>query len=158
MLECLTSRQTAKTFVLDPENNLLVIRRSLWAIYRRGQYDLPGGGIHAGETALQAAFREAEEECGLVLPRSSMRRLVGMGKRTFYVDYIDEVMPHIELSREHNKYQWPHISEANTLLTHPPQARALELLQQSDYLRNVVEIPRPRHPAIMPALAARFAS
>lgn len=36
----------------------------LW-IFRRGKYDLPKGKLDEGETFLEAALREVEEECGL---------------------------------------------------------------------------------------------
>ncbi|MBR0170851.1 MAG: NUDIX domain-containing protein [Bacteroidales bacterium] len=42
---------------------------SLLAIVRNGRYDLPKGKVELGETLLQAALREVEEETGLkVLP------------------------------------------------------------------------------------------
>ena len=42
---------------------------SLLAIVRNGRYDLPKGKVELGETLLQAAHREVEEETGLkVLP------------------------------------------------------------------------------------------
>ena len=34
-------------------------------IYRRGKWDLPKGKIDEGETAVEAALREVEEECGI---------------------------------------------------------------------------------------------
>jgi 8-oxo-dGTP pyrophosphatase MutT (NUDIX family) len=40
-------------------------RNEILFIHRKGKWDLPKGKIEVGETAKQAAIREAREECGL---------------------------------------------------------------------------------------------
>lgn len=44
---------------------------SLLAIVRNGRYDLPKGKVELGETLLQAALREVEEETGLKVQPAS---------------------------------------------------------------------------------------
>ena len=70
----LPERPTARLFVFDPRNRLLMIRyrttppvappyahlRSIWFT--------PGGGLESGETAREAAARELLEETGLTAP------------------------------------------------------------------------------------------
>jgi 8-oxo-dGTP pyrophosphatase MutT (NUDIX family) len=71
MSRLLPKRETARLFVFDPDNRLLLIRyrttppvappyshvKSVWLT--------PGGGLDPGETAREAAARELMEETGL---------------------------------------------------------------------------------------------
>lgn len=49
------------------EGQYIVQQRSLKARHFAGKWDMTGGGIQAGETAAQAAIREADEELHLPL-------------------------------------------------------------------------------------------
>ncbi len=74
MSQPLPKRPTARLFVFDPENRLLLIRyrttppvappyehlKSIWFT--------PGGGLEPGETAREAGARELLEETGLTAP------------------------------------------------------------------------------------------
>jgi 8-oxo-dGTP pyrophosphatase MutT (NUDIX family) len=74
MSRTLPKRPTARLFIFDPSNRLLLIRyrttppiappysqvKSLWFT--------PGGGLEPGETTREAAARELMEETGLDLP------------------------------------------------------------------------------------------
>ena len=74
MSQTLPERATARLFVFDPSQRLLLIRyqaqrevsaskpgvRSFWFT--------PGGGLEPGETAREAAARELHEETGLRVP------------------------------------------------------------------------------------------
>ncbi|MBR2287337.1 MAG: NUDIX domain-containing protein [Clostridia bacterium] len=49
------------------EGQYILQQRSLKARFYAGKWDVTGGGVHAGETPVQAAVREAAEELSLTL-------------------------------------------------------------------------------------------
>lgn len=51
--------------LVEHEGRFLVVRRAASERYCPGLWDLPGGGVHAGETAVDALRRELAEETGL---------------------------------------------------------------------------------------------
>lgn len=58
------------------EGAVLLTRRSSRLRSHRGQWALPGGKIESGETAVQAALREAKEEVSLVLDEENVLGLL----------------------------------------------------------------------------------
>lgn len=59
-------RQVARVVLLDPDERVLLIRSSdPMDPYAGSWWELPGGGIHAGEASEAAALRELYEETGL---------------------------------------------------------------------------------------------
>ena len=70
----------------DGDATLILTKRTPKLRAHSGQYALPGGRIDPGETAMQAALREAHEEIGLLLDESAViGRLDDFATRSGYV-------------------------------------------------------------------------
>lgn len=74
MSRTLPKRPTARLFLFDPQDRLLLIRYSTTPPVDPPYQDVesiwftPGGGLEPGESAREAAARELTEETGLSLP------------------------------------------------------------------------------------------
>lgn len=72
------------------ENQILLLRRFNTG-FRDGEYSVPAGHLDGGETIMQAAIREAQEEVGLLLAESDlsfstvMHRIEGDERVDFFV-------------------------------------------------------------------------
>lgn len=49
------------------DHRFLVTKRSMYKKWSPGKWEIPGGGVQAGETSLEAVCREVREETGLRL-------------------------------------------------------------------------------------------
>lgn len=65
----------AVTLVYDRRGRVLLLRRGPGAPWMPGRWGLPGGGIDPGETAAEAAVREAWEEVGITLSSVSLLKI-----------------------------------------------------------------------------------
>lgn len=101
----------AKVLVVNDAGEILVLRRSATDEDRAGGWDFPGGTVDAGETFVDAAVREAQEEAGLTLRQpllvygKSEHRPWGKGVWLYYIEQV-QGRPEIKLSFEHDAYEW----------------------------------------------------
>ena len=75
-----TLRHAAVTLIITPgpdgEACFVITRRTARLAHHAGQWALPGGRLDAGETVVEAALRETEEEVGLRLAPESVLGLL----------------------------------------------------------------------------------
>jgi len=56
-----------RLWIMNSKGQLLITRRALNKIGFPGMWEIPSGSVLAGGESLQAAVREAREECGITL-------------------------------------------------------------------------------------------
>ncbi len=54
--------------VVKPDGRFLITRRAMTKSWAPGCWEIPGGGVQAGETSPEAVAREIREETGLTVP------------------------------------------------------------------------------------------
>ena len=64
------SVHVAVAVILDPDQNILISRRSTDS-HQGGLWEFPGGKVEVGETLVQALGRELQEELGIEVRRTS---------------------------------------------------------------------------------------
>ena len=75
--------RVAKAIIYTPDGYLLNLRDNLDGFIGAGQWDMWGGAIESGESAIQACEREVKEEIGLALAFKPLFSLYGIA--VFYV-------------------------------------------------------------------------
>ena len=121
-------KEVAKVAVIKNDGQILLLRRSPTDTRRPGEWDFPGGRVDPGETPLQAAVRELQEEAGMsVLPDSLALLYVGTEfedsktnnvHRYLYLTRLDDA-PDIILSFEHDDCKWVSLEQALIDFPHP---------------------------------------
>ncbi len=136
------TRVIQKAVLLNAQKEMLMLRRSKTDIRRPLQWDLPGGFREEGEELIAGVQREIEEETGLNV--SDLKPLYSQteirtwksdkGEHTENVVYIIYAGPSdskdVELSYEHDEYQWKTINEA---------VKEFEYKTQRDILKYIIE-------------------
>lgn len=69
--------------IIDKDNRILLVKHT----YISGFY-LPGGGVEAGETILQALERELREECAISLKSTPLLHNIYLNKRSSTRDHV----------------------------------------------------------------------
>ncbi|ADU25754.1 NUDIX hydrolase [Ethanoligenens harbinense] len=73
-------------FIYRDDGRFLLQKRSLRKRLYPGKWDITGGGVRAGESSLEAACREVEEEVGLTLPPRRMQKLARLKRPPCFFD------------------------------------------------------------------------
>jgi 8-oxo-dGTP pyrophosphatase MutT (NUDIX family) len=154
-------RPTARLFVLDPLNRLLLFR------FRGADggfsWLTPGGGLHRGETVQAAAVRELAEETGYVVIEEDLGPIVATrggvwrssgGRLVFAADtYFLVRVAHSEISTDGHEelersiitgHRWWTVAELRETTEHisPPNA--------ADVVATLITDGPPPHPVRLP--------
>jgi 8-oxo-dGTP pyrophosphatase MutT (NUDIX family) len=80
----------------------------------------PGGGVEAGETTIDAAIREAKEECGNFSGYrvADFEEKDGIHRWTTYLYKVAGPF-NCNLSDEHSAYQWYNLDQLKSVNLHP---------------------------------------
>lgn len=114
----------AKTLIINEKNEVLVLTIGEYKGRPEKSHtpDLPGGQIEIGdgETEMNGAIREAEEEAGIILKPEAMflaytrtgaykpeNKSISFALYVAYLDYTPEVV----VSWEHASYEWVPLTE-----------------------------------------------
>jgi 8-oxo-dGTP pyrophosphatase MutT (NUDIX family) len=131
--------RAAGVMFVAPDGAVLLLRRSPQASDHQGEWAFPGGGLEQGETAAEAARREAIEECGphpdgeLVELTRSVRE--GVDFTTFLQRLPERFDP--VLNEEHDSFKWVVPGELNS----PQDSRADSVADNWDpILRRLEEL------------------
>jgi 8-oxo-dGTP pyrophosphatase MutT (NUDIX family) len=86
-----------------------------------GSWGLPGGGSKKGESDINTAHREVEEECGKKAPGSRFGKFVEKGKDHDWTTFLYSVNNTFccSLSEEHSDYRWIAIDKLDGYGLHP---------------------------------------
>ena len=60
-------RISAKSFIVDKDNRVLILKRSMDDVHKPGVWEIPGGRLELGEDPVLGLMRETKEELGLGL-------------------------------------------------------------------------------------------
>lgn len=96
------SSKVAKIVLLNSDNHALFLKRTDYMDKFAGEWDLPGGHVHIGESLKDGLAREVMEETSLVILRS---RLFTRLENLYFFEGIYE-QGRIILSNEHSEYQF----------------------------------------------------
>lgn len=127
--------RSAKVLIFDADGHVLVLRRSGTHPTAAFEPDLPGGMIETGESHERGVVREIFEETRLLVDPGQLRRVditrrpFAIMQRALFVAHLDQVRPSIEISWEHDEYNWIPI-ESITKLEQPVQKRLNKIIKK----------------------------
>lgn len=99
------SKQVVKVVLVNSDDEVLFLKRTDYVEKYAGDWDLPGGHVHVGESLEKGLRRETKEETGLSL--GSVEKLQQIDNIIFYkAKFVDG---NIKLSKEHSEFKFRNV-------------------------------------------------
>jgi len=101
----------AAILIKNEKGNVLLLKRAPESHFAPNQWGYPGGKIEDGETALEAAVRETQEETQLVVQSTTS---LGVFNGAVAAFYSDDFEGKVEIDFEHTDWKWVTPTELNS--------------------------------------------
>ena len=116
-------RVAVKAFIVNPNDELLIIKRRDNDVHKPGVWDIPGGRLELGENPFEGLKREAKEETGLDIEIMNPLRVHHFTRDdgqniTMLCFLCRPYSSEVKLSGEHTEYSWIPMEQAETKLHH----------------------------------------
>ncbi len=137
------TRIIAKAVLLNDKGDMLVLRRSKTDTRRPLQWDLPGGTVDEGEELSVATVREVEEETGIKIQEARLDLVyadaaIREDLNVVWVFFVAKTTSgKVQLSFEHDKYEWVSIKNAINMFEYPLQRELLTHIYENDIVKDL---------------------
>jgi 8-oxo-dGTP pyrophosphatase MutT (NUDIX family) len=126
--------------VVSLDGRALLLTRSATDTQRPAGFDLPGGGIEAGESMKEGVIREVLEETGLtVMPPDAnllwAKSVIDHDKNIIRLLYVCKpTTDTVRLSFEHDAFTWVALKDIADELDHPQWSEGIRYAEANDLL------------------------
>lgn len=112
----------AKSFIVNDQNQLLILKREPKNVMKPNIWEIPGGRLEPGENPIEGMKREVREEAGIeieVLHPFNVRHFTRDDGQviTMLVFLCKALSQEVKLSSEHTAYEWISLDTCKEKLT-----------------------------------------
>jgi 8-oxo-dGTP pyrophosphatase MutT (NUDIX family) len=139
------SQIVAKSILVNPEDKILVLRRSLTDSHSAGRVDFPGGSVEEFERYAAGAAREVHEEAGLTVPETDLHLAFSYTNpinheglvitRLLYIARI--ALGEVQLSHEHDRFWWHDMDAVIEEFAGTGWASGIQFIQDNQLLDRI---------------------
>lgn len=137
-------RQSVHTWIMNSKGEFLIQKRSPNKKTFPNMWSQTGGGVDEGETTLQAALRECNEELGISIDLNNIELILSFKRKFDFVD-VWLVKQDIDISdivlqeEEVSDVKWASIDEIRELMKAEKLAKSIEIY--FDMFINLIDYP-----------------
>jgi len=113
-------RIAVKSFIINNENKLLLLKRRSNNVHKPGAWDIPGGRLELGEDPFLGLKRETKEETNLDIEIISPINVQHFTrdddqKITMLIFLCKPSHNNLKISEEHIEYSWVNLNQKETI-------------------------------------------